>query len=897
MNLWQRILSWRPWSARQTRDKDLERELRYHLELEAEEQKEAGLSAEEAHYAASRAFGSTTRVKEDIRETWSWASLERLGQDLRYGLRVLRKSPGFVAIAVLTLSLGIGANVAIFTVVNAVLLRPLPFPQPDRLVRIFDDRNGSGAKDVGMSVPEMQDLRDRSGVFEQFTPIWPLSAAMVGGDRPDRIELLVTSVDYFHLLGAQPLLGRVYGPEDAVPGFSDAVVISDGLWRRQFGADPKVIGRKVLMDTDSYTIVGVMPRGFRHPGETVRNDVEIWSACGFTGAPFVNPPVRAATFLPGALGRLKLGLTLQEAQSKLDAFAVQLRAAYPNDYPVASQWSLRLESVQDHLTQKVRPTLVVLLAAVGFVLLIACVNIASLLLARSAARVRELAVRQALGASRGRLVRQLLTESVLISLAGGVAAIAVLVLMKNSLLTLVPPDLPRLSEVQFDLRIVGVAFFLSVVTGILFGLAPAWQVSSLDPNRDLKEAGRTGGGSARHNRFRSMLVSAEIALSLVLLIAAGLLIRSFWDLLQTNPGIDPRNLMVAQVWIPAPNNPQANPYQKIPARSAFVMEVLRQARLLPGVEEVAMSSLNSIPFVKGRAPGAFYFTDSPDTDRNGKTAELGSVSPDYFKVVRASLLRGRAFTDNDTDQKQRVAIVNEAFVQRYSRQSDPLSRFVRIRARAGADDVQIVGIVANIPDDGLDVPASPHIYLSTYQSSGLDMTLYLRTASDPATLGESVVQSVHRVDPTLPVFGVRAMEDLLAASMARRRFALFLMGAFAVLALLLVVIGIYGLMSYAVSQHTQEFGIRMALGAQRRDIVVLALRPGLLLTLSGVLVGLVGAVAVTRLMSSLLFGVSPTDPVTFLAVSALLAVVALVACYVPARRAVRVDPNIALRYE
>ena len=895
MNLWQRITSWRPRSAQQLRERDLERELRDHLELEAEQQRESGLSADEARYAASRAFGNTTRIKEDTREIWTWASLERLAQDLRYATRMLRRSPGFVAIAVLTLSLGIGANVAIFTVVNAVLLRPLPFPRPDRLVRVFDDLNGSGAKDIGMSVPEMQDLRDRANIFEQLTPIWPISAALVGGDYPDRIELLATSPEYFRLLGAQAALGRVYGPEDAVPGFSDAVVISEGLWRRQFGGDPSVIGKKILMDTDPYTIVGVMPRGFRHPGETVRNDVEMWSACGFTGAPFANPPVRAANLLPGVLGRLKPGLTLHEAQAKLDAFTAQLRLAYPNDYPAASRWSLRLESVQDHLTEKVRPTLIVLLAAVGFVLLIACVNIASLLLARSAARVRELAVRQALGASRGRLVGQLLTESALISLAGGLAAIAVLILMKNSLLALVPADLPRLSEVHFDLRIVAVAFLLSVFTGIFFGLAPAMQVSSLDPNRDLKEAGRTGGGSARHNRFRNTLVAAEIALSLVLLIAAGLLMRSFWDVLQTNPGIDPRNLTIAQIWMPAPNNPQASPYQKIPARSAFVREVLRRASLLPGVEQVAMGSLNSIPFVNGRAPRAFYFADSSDTARDGKTAELGSVSPDYFRVVKASLVRGRAFTDDDTDQKHRVAVVNEAFVQRYSTPSDPLGRLVRLGA--GANDVQIVGIVANIPDDGLDVPASPHIYLSVFQSSGLDMTLYLRTASDPGALREAVVQAVHRVDPTLPVFGVRGMEDLLAASMVRRRFALFLMGTFAFLALLLVVIGIYGLMSYAVSQHTQEFGIRMALGAQGRDIVVLVLRPGLLLTLSGVLTGLAGAVAVTRLMSSLLFGVSPTDPLTFLAVPALLALVALVACYVPARRAVRVDPTVALRYE
>jgi putative ABC transport system permease protein len=440
--------------------------------------------------------------------------MESLLRDVRHGVRRVVAAPGFSLIAVVTLALGIGANVAIFTVVNAVLIRPLPFPDPGRLVRIAADARATGGRNIGISQPELEDLRDRAGVFDGVTAIWPISASFVGGMQPERIEVLVTSANYFQLLGVAPQLGRVYGPADAVPGFSDAVVISDGLWRRAFGAASDVVGRKVVMDTDTYTVVGVMPQDFRHPGETVRSDVDMWSACGFAAAPFVSPPQRQQNFIPGVMGRVKAGMTLEQAQSQLDLLAGRLQTAYPTNYPATMQWALRLEGVQRDLTDRIRPTLGVLMGAVALLLAIACVNVANLTLARSSARVREIAVRRALGATRGQLVRQLLIENLVLAIAGGIAALIALVWFKDSLVALMPADLPRLTEVHFDGMMIAAALSLSVVAGLLFGIVPAIQVSGLNPNDNLKDAGRGLGENQRERRSRGLLVSAEIAMDL-----------------------------------------------------------------------------------------------------------------------------------------------------------------------------------------------------------------------------------------------------------------------------------------------------------------------------------------------------------------------------------------------
>jgi len=825
--------------------------------------------------------------------------LEILGADFRYAARQLRQHPGFTAVAILTLALGIGANVAIFTVVNAVLLQPLPFQHPERMVRVFDDLNGAGAKDVGMSEPEFEDLRDRSGVFDNISALFPGSTALSGGDHTERIEMLATSSDYFQLLGAQAELGRVYGPPDAQPGFAESVVISDGLWHRQFGGDPHILGRRIRVDEDGYTIVGVMPPDFRHPGQTLTGDVEFWVACGFAADPLPSPPVRAQRLLPGAMARLKPGLTIQQAQQHLDALAAQLAQNYPKEYPASSRWSLRLEPVEQTLTGSVRPTLLVLLAAVGFVLLMVSVNMASLLVARSSARMRELAIRQALGASRTRLVRQLLTESVLLSLIGGAAAMLVLALTKGSLLALMPSDLPRLSEVHFDARALSLASVLSLLTGILFGLTPALNASRTDPNRDLKEGTRGGTSSLRQNRFRSALVAIEIALSVVLLSGAGLLVHSFWNTLRVNPGFDPNGLMVARIWIPFPNNPAMNRYRTAPAITGFTREVLRRVRALPGIEEAAMGGDNSVPLVTNtRNQTAFSLPDQSDSGVKQRSAESASVSPEFFQVLRTPLLRGRFFTEADMDTSKRVVIVNESFAKQYLPGHDVGQR-LQSRARASSPsfdvDWEIIGVVGDVRDDGLETPVAPRFYRPLYQGRANEMAIFLRGASDSSGLQQAVTRIVQAVDPDLPVYGVRTMREMMATSLARRRFSLSLMAVFGALALFLASIGIYGVMAYAVSQRAEEFSIRVALGALPRDILLLSVRPGAILTLTGVALGLAAAQGVTHLMSSLLFGVSPGDPITLIGVPVALVLVALLACWIPARRAVRIAPASTLR--
>jgi predicted permease len=819
-------------------------------------------------------------------------------QDVRYACRMLLKTPGFTLVAILTLALGIGANIAAFSIVDGVLLRPLPFNHSEQLVRVFDDLRSSNAKDVGMSVPQFWDYRDRAGIFQDIAVIWPIPANLTEVERPERIEVLATSANYFTMLGAQPALGRVFTQKDDVPGFINAVVLSDGFWHREFGGDPKAIGKSIRLDGDLYQIFGVMPPGFHHPGKTLETEEDAYIAAGYNALPFPTPPLRSVRMLPGAIARLKPGLSIAAAQVRLEGFDAGLARDYATDYPAAAGWAPRLVSVQRDLTANVRAELFVLFAAVGFVLLIACVNLANLLLARASGRHREIAIRLALGAGRGRLIGQLLTESVLLAFVSGCVALVTVVLLKNALLNFAPADIPRLSEVTISPSVLFFALLVSILTGVVFGLAPALQAASPNQISSLREGSRGSGSSKRQMRVSSALVASEIALSLILLIGAGLFLRSFWQILQVRPGFNPHHVVTAQMWLSYPNDPTQNRYFTTPKRAAFMREVLRRVSALPGVEEASIGGGGSLPLVPARNQVPFTIEGRPADSERTPVAEFASVTPGHFHALEIPLLSGRNLTDADDDKGQPVAVVDEAFAHQYWPGDTPIGKRVRPGSFLSTSPwLNIIGIVGNVKSESLETQVVPHIYLSDFQSPSYSSVVYARTAADPGKIGDAIRREVQSVDPDVPVFAVRSMEEVVARSMAERRFALEILGFFAFIALLLACIGIYGVMAYTFSQRTHEIGIRIALGAQRQHILRMALGEGMLLVAFGLAAGLFGALLLTQFLRSMLFAVKPTDPVTFIAIAALLAAVALLACYIPAHRATRVDPLVALREE
>jgi putative ABC transport system permease protein len=827
--------------------------------------------------------------------------MENLKNDYRYAARKLRRSPGFALAAVLTLALGIGANVAVFTVVQAVLLNPLPYPHPEQLVRVFDDLRGSNSRDVGASAPELWDLRDRSDVFQEISAIWPTDANLTGGEKPERIEVLVTSTNYFTMLAARPQVGRVYTANDERPGFIEGAVLSDGYWRRTFGGDPNAIGKRIRLDSDLYTIIGVMPADFRHPGRSLAGDVEVWTAAGFNAPPFLVPPQRSRRMVPGAIGRLRSGLSIAQAQARLNSFSAQLRRQYPTDYPAPAAWGLRLVSLQEDLVGSMRTELFVLFGAVGFVLLIACVNLANLLLARSAGRQREIAVRRALGADRGRLIGQLLAENLLLSLISGGAAMCALAVMKASLMRLAPADLPRLGEIGLSLGVLLFAFLISILTGVVFGLLPALLTVRPSQIVSLREGSRGSGSSKHRKNISRILVAGEIALSLVLLIGAGLLLRSFWHLLEVRPGFEPHQIITAKIWLPFPNDPAQNVYRTTEKRAAYYREVVRRVCLLPGVEQVAVGNGESLPMSSSRKnKSSFVIEGRAAESERVPVAEVASVSSGYFDVLKTPLLKGRVFRENDNSTGQRVAVINEALERQYWKDSDPIGQHIQLtsrQAQASAGNLTIVGVVGDIRSDGFDAAGSPHIYLSEPQAPAYNSVVYLRTAADPGALSEAIRREVQAVDQSIPVFGIQTMDDVVAKNLSARRFALEILGIFAIVAFLLACIGIYGVVAYTLSQRTGEIGLRMALGAQRSDILRIVLGEGALIVVAGVGAGLFGSVMLTRFLQTMLFEIKPTDPITFTALTILLAGVALMASFIPARRASRIDPLVALRHE
>src|SRR6266852_2262860 len=835
--------------------------------------------------------------------------METLLQDVRYGLRMLVKKPTFTIVAVLTLALGVGANTAIFSIVNAVLLRSLPYRDPDRLVRIYFNEPGVGLRDVKFSKPELDDLLTRADVFEDVTPIFYGSENVTGGKRPERVEGVNGSFSYFSMLGVTPQIGRLFGPQDFALGFAPVVVISDGLWRRSYGADPNVVGRTIGLDTDPITIIGVLPRGFRHPGPTVSGDAEVFGAGGFSGDPFP-PPIRANRVLRSGIGRLKSGVTPKQAQARLTAMAAQLHHDFPTDYPPQAQWTIEIQPLQETLVGKVRPMLLVLLGAVILIVFIVSLNIANLLLARASGRQQEMAVRLALGASRGRMVRQMLTESMLLSLIGGVAGIATAVGTLGFILRFVPSSVPRLSEVRIDWVVLAFALLISILTGLMFGLAPALHSAKGALSSATREGGRGSGYSTKTGRLRDVLIVSEMAFAVILMVGAGLLLRTLRDLLQENPGFNPTHVVTANIQLPNPNEEEADPYLDIPRRATFDRELLRRMKAIPGVELAAITSAlpttNSNPSaVGGLTIEGFAIEDRPVESSQDLSAERIRISSDYFKVLQTTLQRGRSFTEGDEDGKPLVAIIDESTARKYWPTSDPLGRRVRFGQTAVHQHLSptgstkpwttIVGIVKDIKSDGLDIDGVPHIYVSTYQDNSKELSVVLRTSLPASLLEQQIRHEVQSIAPGLPVFNASSMNEVLDRSLASRRFSADLVGGFAGLAVLLASIGIYGLLAYMVGQRSREIGIRMALGARRDDILRMFLRKGVALAGVGIVAGLVFSAATASMMASLLYGVRPHDPAVFLIVPLLLLAVAALASYLPARRATQVNPMIALR--
>jgi putative ABC transport system permease protein len=888
---------------RKRKASDFGAEIEAHIQLETERLQEQGLSDEDARTAARRSFGNVTNTQEHFYESSHLLWWDNFRQDIRYAARMLRKSPGFAAIAILTIALGIGATTAIFSVVDATLLHPLPYPHPEQLVTIQDDLPGVGARDVGISVPEWHDFQ-RSGIFQYVSPFGGGDVNLTGASEPARIRLLVIPPNYFALLDVKPRLGRSFDPEDQTPGFNLEVLISDGLWKRAFGSDPHILGKSVRLDNDLYRVVGVMPPGFHDPRATEEeSNTDVWAAAGFAGPP-APPPQRDLRILPEAIARIAPGLTIAAAQSRLDALVAALQKEYPTDYPLQSGWTVRLVPLAETVVGNVRQSLILLLGAVGLVLLIGCVNVANLLLARASARRREMAVRQALGAARARLIRQLLTESVLLSLLGGIAGLAILFCAKGFLLQIMPDSLPRLNEVSINWSVLLFALAASLVAGMIFGLAPALHAGRVDLIPMLKQEARGSTGSGEQARTRRVLMVTEFALCLVLMIAAGLLLRSFWDLSNVRPGFNPQSVMAMHLWLPVPNDPGTDIYGSPAQEAPFVREILRRGGTLSGVEEVAVGDIAAIPLGHGRNdlnPYALVLEGHENQSDQPPLVNATMVTPSYFHLVGMTLQRGRLLSDSDKENAPAVAVINEAFARTYWPNDDAVGKHLKLNNARGTTAnrswTTVVGVIADARTESLAESSVPQIYVSLYQHGPKDLAIFLRGRLDSAATPVELREQVQLINPELPVFGARMLKDVVTASLSERRFSLEMVGLFALTALLLAGLGIYGVISYLVSERTHEIGIRLALGAQSRSILRMVLRQGLGLAITGAAVGLVCALIVSHLMAGLLYGVRPTDPLTFAGVALLLIGVALLACYIPARRATRVDPLVALRHE
>lgn len=809
--------------------------------------------------------------------------MNSLWKDIRYGARSLFKHPGFTAIVVITLALGIGASTAIFSVVNTVLLRPLPYPQAERIVAI-QELTADGRR-VQVTPANFLDWRAQNTVFEQLAAILTRPANLGFSDQADRIDLAMTSANFFTVFGVTPERGRFFQPADEQAGHAPVAIVSHALWQRRFAGDESLVGKSITLDGGSYTVVGIAPATFRYPDKT-----DVWVP-PFKLAPTMNermdPTQLRGYGMLAAVGLLRPGVGLPQAVSEMETITTRLRQQYPD---TNNRRFNRVVSLHTHLVGETGAMLMLLFGAVGFVLLIACANVANLLLASAATRQKEMAIRSALGASRIRVIRQLLTESLLLALSGGALGL-LLAFWGVALMTkFLPRDFPRLGEIRLDWRVLGFTVAASVLTGILFGLAPALQASRPDVQESLKETGR--GTSGRHNRLRSLLIVSEVALSVVLLVGAGLLFRSFLSLQAVNTGFTPQQVLTLRL------SPAGTNYKTDADYAKFYDAVMQRVGAVPGVESLGV--INTLPLAKGPTLGFKIEGRPPLTADKWPGANYRSVSADYFRAMNVSIVNGRAFNERDKENAPLVLIVNQALARR----DFPNENAVGKRLSFGNKDAkgepvwfEIVGVAADVRSLELREEATPELYVSVPQDAFSTVSLVVRTSVEPASLASAVRLAAAGVDKSAAVSDVQTMDHIVDEAVTQPRFNLFLLGLFSGIALLLSAAGIYGVTAYSVTQRTQEFGIRMALGAQVGDVLRMIMKQGVLLIGAGIVVGLISSFALTRLLRQLLFGVSVTDPLTFVTITFTLAIIALLACYIPARRATKVDPLTALRYE
>jgi predicted permease len=877
------------------RSADLERELQSDIELEEEEQRESGLSPEEARYAAQRMFGNVTLIREQTHEAWGLAAFERLWRDIRYALRRLRKSPWFAAFAVFILALGIGANTAIFQVVDAVLLQPLPYPNPAELVRITCDTPGTSMSDVGLAVPELEELNRRSDIFEDVSAVWPMDGNLTGANLPTHIEAMAVSANYFKLLGASPIRGHLFLPEDGTPWMSVNSVISYGAWMRLFGGDPNVIGRGVKLDYDTYVVVGVLPREFHHPGISLQGEPDFYITGSFRGGPFPATPTRTMRMIPAAIARLKPGVTFAQAQSRLQDYARETRMLYSHDYPVEANWTPQITPLQTSLASGSRQMLLIMAGTAAVVLLICCTTIATLFLARASERRREIAIRIAIGAQPLNVIRQFVFECALLSIAGTVLGAILAMIVTPQFALWAPFPLPRVNEFGFNGAVFAFTVVVCVATAFLGSMAPAFYSLRLNPAEVTRESGTGPDGSRFGNRSRSVLVVCQVALSVMLLSGTGLLLKTMWNLMHIDAGFDSRNLLVGSIWLPPPGNPAARKYETPESRSRFADNLLRHLKTAPGVSVAALGTGDAVPLV-GWNTSAFRIEGVPATNGTSYSAQITGVSEDYLRAIGARVESGRDFTIDDRGDF-RVAIVNRALADRIWMGGNPIGHRIAVGRASSPEWFEIVGVTNDVKSQGFDKPALPHIYLPIYHHSNYAVTVFARTSVDPLSVIETVGRAVTIVDPDLTIFAARSMDQVVARSLGARRFALTLMGSFAFIAVVLSMAGVYAITALLVNQKRREIGIRMALGASRADVLIVVLRRGMRLTLLGICAGFVGAVFMAGSLKSLLFGASVAEPSAYIGVAVLVTFAALVACYFPARTAAAMDPSSAIRSE